>query len=101
MRLGGFLSALGVLGLTTLGPTSASADSMRCGRELVRDGHRTSDVVKRCGQPTSTSKRVEALTGVTYDDWTYDFGPREFVRHLTFQNGVLIQIVIGDYGTTR
>lgn len=101
MRRSALLSALGVLGLLALAPASAAADGMRCGRELVRDGHRTWDVVKRCGEPTSAVRRVEALTGITYDDWTYDFGRTEFVRHLFFQNGVLVHIAIGEYGIAR
>lgn len=32
------------------------------------------------------------------DVWTYNFGPRKFMRELIFRDGVLRKIVILDYG---
>ena len=35
---------------------------------------------------------------VTVEEWEYNLGPGRFIRYLTFENGRLIKITIGDYG---
>jgi hypothetical protein len=44
--------------------------------------------------------RVEEYTvDVVIDEWTYDFGPRRFVHYVTFENGKLVKISTGGYGS--
>lgn len=35
---------------------------------------------------------------VEIEEWTYNLGPTSFVRYLTFENGRLVDIAMGDYG---
>jgi hypothetical protein len=73
-------------------------------------------VVAKCGSPTDVQRRTEivAISGDYYDnqgqlragkkniieveEWTYNFGTRDFLRYLTFKNGVLTDIRTGNYG---
>jgi len=105
---------------------SAAASGFRCPttRRLIDLGDHLYDVLALCGPPTLAIQRqeersvrravftprssgrsviVEASESVTVaiDDWTYDFGPHRFVRYLTFENGRLVSVTEGDYGTAR
>jgi len=97
------LRVLSVVVLTTVVGVAreTSADSMRCGKRLVRDGQRTAEVRAACGTPTSAVQRVVGRTGLVIDEWSYDFGPHDFVRHLRFENDVLVSITSGEYGKAR
>jgi len=47
------------------------------------------------GSPTVTrSTTIEVLI----EDWNYDLGSNRLTRSLTFENGRLLNIRIGDYG---
>ena len=39
---------------------------------------------------------VEELVDV--EEWVYNLGSLQFVRYLTFENGILVNIELGDYG---
>lgn len=85
----------------------AAADGMRCRGGLVESGATMAIVQDKCGAPTGTAHseavgvhRGLAVRTVT-DVWTYDTGPRDFVRILTFVDGILQTIALGDYGTPR
>jgi hypothetical protein len=106
-------------------PSPAAADGMRCGTKLVSDGDSTYDVHTRCGEPKFKTKRMELRTIRTWvgapcvrpgaqcgysvertievqvEEWIYDFGPTQFVRYVTFEDGRLLRIVTGDYGVSR
>jgi hypothetical protein len=113
------LPLLWVLG----GPTVVHADSgFRCksGR-LVSIGDRMYDVRDRCGQPDAISQRIEKRKvkhritrrignieesvieereiEVPIDEWTYDMGPYSFIRYVLFENGLVIDVATGDYGS--
>ena len=83
--------------------------SLRCGSRLVGPGLTLDDVDARCGDPTAQFTTTELVTvhvgrdlaitrPVVVDVWTYDRGPRRFVRFLTFRNGVLVDVDEGSYG---
>jgi hypothetical protein len=36
---------------------------------------------------------------VTIDEWLYDFGPSVLVKTLTFEQGRLLRVETGGYGT--
>jgi hypothetical protein len=98
--------ALGVLA----GAQDASAGgSFRCGNRLVSHGSSSFDVVRRCGGPAFRSfsidyvtvrlrHGVEVLRAVPVEVWTYNLGPRQFLRFLTFRNNRLVHVGEGDYG---
>ncbi len=76
------------------------------------EGDSTFDVLARCGPPATRDARLEerAISSAdggqqvtlsrTYavEIWSYDFGPRSFVRHLTFADGKLVKIETGSSG---
>ena len=83
--------------------------SFRCGSRLVGPGQTVDDVHALCGTPTERAVTTELVTfrvapDVTVtrpevvDVWTYDRGPQQFVRLLTFRNGVLVDVDEGSYG---
>ncbi len=87
-----------------------AGDTMRCGKRLVRTGHPQDEVLRRCGEPMSRSFSTELVSfetasglvvtrAVPVETWTYNRGPREFVRYLKFRDGRLIRVVVGDYGS--
>jgi len=89
-------------------PSSAEA-TWRCGRRLVTLGDTAAEVLSRCGPPSfrlasselvsfRTSRHVELTRVIPVERWTYDRGPHEFVRELTFRDGYLDDIDEGGYG---
>lgn len=67
------------------------------------------EVQEKCGQPASTSRRVDSVTNplapgvrqkttVPVDEWVYNYGPNSFLRILTFYNGNLVRIETGPRG---
>jgi hypothetical protein len=104
-------------------PPPAGADSgFRCqtGR-LVSLGDRAGEVLDRCGEPDGISQRVERRKikhrftrwvgsvqesvveeqeiEVPIEEWTYDLGRQALVRYVSFENGFVIHVATGKYGT--
>jgi Protein of unknown function (DUF2845) len=93
----------------------AQADTMRCGNKLVYEGDELVLVEARCGKPAQISYssmlkiptfwhrgRLYQLSDqevqVPVETWVYNFGPRKFMRKLRFEDSVLVEIKILDYG---
>lgn len=104
--------AAALLGLALLcaspGP-AAAASNLRCGSRLVSDGDPMDEVYRLCGQPTfrttsteyvsfETGAGVVVTRAVVIETWTYNRGPREFLRYLTFRDGRLVHVTEGSYG---
>lgn len=100
------LAAAVVLALA-VSATPAAADAMRCKGGLIETGALIATVQSKCGAPTASAHREDVgvhrgiVIRTVVDTWTYDTGPRDFVRVLTFVDGVLQTIELGDYGTPR
>jgi hypothetical protein len=79
-------------------------DALRCGEWLVSTGASAQDVAKKCGAPSQASRRIDRYRTrygsrqVAVEVWIYDRGPNEFIRTLTFEDGILKRIESGDYG---
>ena len=105
--------------------TSTSAFGFRCGRKLVIENMHEAQVLKACGAPTSSRQLGYATRGsyipvyrsissgvttehfrgvgqytqeVILTEYIYNFGPRKFVRRLTFEAGILVKIETIGYG---
>jgi Protein of unknown function (DUF2845) len=104
--------------------TTAWAEGLQCGRNVVSQGDSLMTVRSACGIPDFTDRRLEVRTErrhvdgpcfkeggqlrcgrteehsveITIDEWVYDFGPRRFIETLTFEQGKLIRVVSGPYG---
>jgi uncharacterized protein DUF2845 len=100
---------LAVLGFLQL-PASVDAQqtgSMSCRNGIVSINDTIPDVVKKCGPPAFHDRREETRSGdkrhgpfeiITVDDWTYNFGPQEFMYEVTFHNGRVAKIESLDHG---
>jgi len=101
-------------------------NDFRCGNKLVSIGDRKFEVITKCGEPTYRDVRYEKRVKrdlyrdlfpprepreseqyreplfveemVAVEEWVYNFGSLQFVRYLTFENGILVNIETGDYG---
>jgi Protein of unknown function (DUF2845) len=105
-----------------LGGAASRADSgFRCGSRVVSSGDHMLEVRKRCGEPDfvgqKTIKRkvkikrrewvdghvedvsAEETVDVLLDEWTYDLGPRRFIRFVLFEDGRVVNVATGGYGT--
>jgi hypothetical protein len=98
--------------------TAARADSLRCGTSVVSDGATQAEVSQKCGAPESRNSRLEVVseearqagstagssTTTTHsvtrniEEWTYNFGPGQFMRLVTFVNGRLSTVQSLGYG---
>jgi len=76
---------------------TASADSFRCGRKLVKQGDSSSALLKKCGKPghkfsskTSVSERGR-VSKVSVSNWVYErTGKRDMV--VSVRSGTIIKI---------
>lgn len=79
-------------------------DGLQCSARLVNRGDTKPEVFSKCGRPTFQDQRTEVrlqgstLVTITVDVWTYNNGPRSFLRTLTFENGRLVEIRAGSQG---
>lgn len=87
----------------------AAAGSLRCGARIVDPGQTIDEVYALCGEPSARAAATEFVTvrvsrdiavtrPVTIDAWFYNRGPKQFVRWLTFRDGLLVAIEEGAYG---
>jgi hypothetical protein len=99
------------------------AHAFRCGTRLISVGDSKFRVLSTCGDPTHveiweeerifrdfhTPKYLDPADQhyreyfivkqhVTIERWTYNLGVLKFIRHLTFENGSLVKITIGEHG---
>lgn len=80
----------------------------RCDFESFPLGTIPGEVAARCGEPDAKDQRYEAITqsiaggrrqvSVTVDEWTFNLGPTQFLRILTFRNGELVGVRTGEKG---
>ena len=89
-----------------LGLAAGSALGMECEGRLIEVGDSAEQVLRLCGEPTRREVRNRGVSsdygGLEWEspeteEWTYDPGPGQFVRHLRFENGTLEQIRAGGY----
>jgi hypothetical protein len=95
-------------------PVVARGDSLRCDGGIVSVGDSKLDLIGKCGQPALREAQAEersrvqldaagrAFGGqasvVTLERWTYNFGTRSFVQHVTLEGGRIVAVERGGYG---
>ena len=106
-----------ILAFIILSINATPAYALRCGSALVSTGERKIEVLAKCGDPSNIDRRTEYLiigvgppglintppVGQAYlpveiEEWTYNFGPHEFMQLLRFENGVLKEIRSLNWG---
>ena len=90
-------------------PQVSLADDFRCPgtKQIVSEGMNPYEVESKCGAPSgrhtlNKTRTLDDGTSVTEsigEEWTYDFGPQQFLRKLRFENGVLTQVTTAGKGT--
>lgn len=113
-----------ILSVTAGTGKAVSADSsLRCGTRLVSIGSTMAKVLQVCGEPQRRDKweeyagsdifRIfdykteryhlpEMIHGPLHmERWTYNLGTNRFIRHLDFENGILIRIRTGEKGDQK
>ena len=85
------------------------AATLNCPGGIISAGDRSIDVLAKCGRPDSKESHREELsqmlgdnvkqkTSVTVEEWTYNFGPIQFMRIVVLKNGVVDDVRTGTYG---
>jgi len=65
------------------------------------------DLLAKCGEPAAREAREDwrpdgaGGSHVHVEVWTYDFGPRQFLRIVTLENGKVTEAARGGYGYAR
>lgn len=105
------------LAVALLLPMASVADTMRCGSQLLHEGDRLEDILRRCGEPAERSRtwivrqprferggREYSFPGseeVPVDTLIYDLGPQKFKRELRFVAEKLERIDTLEHGSAR
>jgi hypothetical protein len=91
--------------LTAAAPAFAvSTNAFDCGPRTVVVGQSKLDIALFCPKPTLIDRRVEQRPGVCeqspveVEEWLYNLGPDRQTRTLRFEDGRLVDVLIGDYG---
>ena len=122
LRAIGFYVILFHFGLSGI---SWADSSFRCNRKIINVGDTAAEVLMNCGEPFYRDVIGSTTSGTYWEDgrysdldpfdydgsyrertqkseiWVYDFGPRKFIRILTFSGGRLIRIEKGPYGSRK
>ncbi|GAW68786.1 hypothetical protein GPEL0_01f5277 [Geoanaerobacter pelophilus] len=86
--------------------------TMICPSGIASIGDYQAEVLGKCGEPAVKAQREERRfekvreggrektlsTTVTVDEWTFNFGPREFMQLVLFENGRVKRIESLGYG---
>jgi len=99
--------------------TVPPASDFRCGQYIVFRGATQSEVLRKCGSPTTIETwEQERITRdvpgqsqeelsqeplihkehIAVEEWAYTFGLTRFIYYLRFENGELTRVTIGGYG---
>jgi uncharacterized protein DUF2845 len=98
--------------LVTAGTSSGMASSLDCAGGIVSDGDTRMDLLMKCGEPDAKESHDEVISDrpgpgvrrklfITVEEWTYNFGPGQFMRIVTLKNGTVSDIRTGNYGSNR
>lgn len=89
-------------------PPQSEGSINTCRRSIHSTGDTTGEVLLRCGPPDSEYRwEEEVLLGdgyverrvlIPHERWIYNFGPKRFLRILTFRRGRLVEQRSGSYG---
>jgi len=88
------------------------AIALDCSGGIISAGDSRFDLLKKCGEPDfkdshdeeffeSFSRGVGRKIIITVEEWTYNFGPRQFMRIVVLKNGKVADIRVGNYGYSK
>lgn len=117
----------GLIAFTLIGLVGSDAQALRCGTRLVSQGDTRAQVVAICGQPDDVSSYVvqrssgafhgdlfaftrrgyvvrsgwngpQVVMSVQVDEWLFNFGSRNLMQRVVFENGRVERIESLGYG---
>ncbi len=90
---------------------ATESGSMICKGGIVSIGDTAGEVLSKCGQPATSTRREQkkvadgsklahdwTVVAVSIDDWLFNFGPNEFQYQLVLENGRVAKIDSLGYG---
>jgi hypothetical protein len=88
------------------------ADALSCSGGIISTDDRSIDVLAKCGPPDFKQSHLEEVIQrldrdtkqkvfITVEEWTYNFGPSQFIRIVVLKNGRVSEIQVGDYGYAK
>ncbi len=91
-----------IAGLALWALSVGAAHALRCDDQIVHEGDRTFDVLRKCGEPDFVDRWFEGLAfgypiGIEVQEWYYESTPNRLVRMLRFRNNRLVNIETGGY----
>jgi hypothetical protein len=108
----------GPYGTSTVGTRAQAALIPRagCTGNSFREGESAYELLARCGDPAvrdvRDETRTEAVRNGPHDEesitrtlttevWTYDLGPKQFVRFVLIEDGRVVRLETGGYGYSQ
>lgn len=73
--------------------STATADGLRCGADLVSEGESVHKLIEACGEPVEGD-----MLYTDFGRWTYNFGPDEFMMRVTIRAGIVERVERLGYG---
>lgn len=77
-----------VIGPALLMTAIPGVAALRCGTELVSEGESVLKLLEHCGEPASGDPALYLGRA----EWTYNFGPNEFMYRVVIQDGEVERI---------
>jgi hypothetical protein len=96
-KLMAFIMLAALSGLLIFQPPAAAldeTDSLDCSGGTVFTGDSQESVLEKCGDPQKVTQQDVDSPVI----WVYNFGASEFIYYVTFTDGVVIRIQVGNYG---
>jgi len=75
----------------------AAHGALRCGTDLVTEGDSVVKLLEACGDPTTGDPDLYLDTA----EWTYNFGPEEFMYRVLIRDGAVERIEELDRGVVQ
>lgn len=79
--------------LLTVSFSANAAESLRCGTNLVSAGATVVSLLEQCGKPA-----IGDANRTDFGDWTYNFGPDEFMMKVSIRDSEITSIERLGYG---
>jgi hypothetical protein len=80
-----------------------SLKSVRCKAGLINVGANKLEVIKKCGEPVNkdileTGSKQTKRDYAVIEEWSYNFGPMDFLYTFRLEGSTLVDIRRGDRG---
>lgn len=86
-----------VLLVLLLGGGAGAHGALRCGTDLITEGDSVVKLLEACGDPATGNPDLYLDTA----EWTYNFGPNEFMYRVLIRDGAVERIEELDRGVVQ